>query len=81
MTTTFGTRLKELRTERGIYQQDFADFLSISKRQLQRYETDKTDVPLSMLITLADYFEVSVDYLIGRSDSRNGNTTSKSSDN
>ncbi|AIF68406.1 XRE family transcriptional regulator (plasmid) [Terribacillus saccharophilus] len=67
---TLGTRLKELRTERGIYQSHLAQYLSVTTRHIQRYEADKTDVSLSTLVALADYFEVSLDYLVGRSENR-----------
>ncbi|MGG0888979.1 helix-turn-helix domain-containing protein [Cytobacillus horneckiae] len=67
---TLGTRLKELRAERGLYQSDLAVILSVSLRQVQRYEKDESDMALSTAIFLADYFNVSLDYLIGRTDNR-----------
>lgn len=67
---SLGIRLKELRTERDLYQSDIAKLLSVSLRQVQRYEKDETDIPLSSAIVLADFFNVSIDYLTGRSDQR-----------
>lgn len=67
---TLGTRLKELRAERGLYQSDLAVILSVSLRQIQRYEKDESDMALSTAIFLADYFNVSLDYLVGRTDNR-----------
>lgn len=67
---TIGTRIKELRTERGIYQSHLAEYLSITTRQIIRYEKDEIDIPLSVVIALADFFEVSLDYLVGRSEKR-----------
>lgn len=67
---TLGIRLKELRVERGLYQSDIAELLSVSLRQVQRYEKDQSDMSLSTAIFLADYFNVSIDYLTGRSNDR-----------
>ncbi|WP_110925941.1 helix-turn-helix transcriptional regulator [Bacillus massiliglaciei] len=67
---TLGTRLKELRVERGLYQSDIAKILNVSLRQVQRYEKDESDLSLSAAITLAEYFNVSIDYLTGRSNKR-----------
>ncbi|PTY92333.1 helix-turn-helix domain-containing protein [Heyndrickxia sporothermodurans] len=68
---TLGIRLKELRIERGLLQADMASLLSVSLRQYQRYEKDESDMALSAAIMLAEYFNVSLDYLTGRSDRRN----------
>ncbi|MCM3113590.1 helix-turn-helix domain-containing protein [Lederbergia lenta] len=68
---TLGIRLKELRVERGLYQSDIAEFLSVSLRQVQRYEKDESEMSLSTAISLAEFFNVSIDYLTGRSDQRN----------
>jgi transcriptional regulator with XRE-family HTH domain len=45
-----------------------AEFLNIVPRNYQRYETGDVDPPTSKTIALADYFNVSLDYLVGRSD-------------
>lgn len=68
---TLGIRLKELRIERDLLQADMASLLSVSLRQYQRYEKDESDMALSAAIMLAEYFNVSLDYLTGRSDRRN----------
>ena len=65
---TFGERLKQLRKERNITQKDLADYLGIATNAYQRYEYDQRDMNIQSLTALADYFDVSVDYLIGRSD-------------
>lgn len=62
--------LKELRTERGITLDKMAKHLGIVQRTYQKYETGEIDPPLSKAIALADYFNVSLDYLVGRSDAR-----------
>jgi len=59
-------RLKELRTNRKIMAKTMADKLGISYRNYQRYEKGEIDEPSSKLIELADYFNVSLDYLVGR---------------
>lgn len=62
----FAERLKELRKSRKIKQSDMAEFLSITTRNYQDYEYGKIDPPTSKLIKLANYFDVSLDYLVGK---------------
>ena len=64
----FGERLKQLRTSKGLTQPFMAEFLDCTKQHYQRFEYGKIDIPCSKLIALADYFDVSLDYLVGRSD-------------
>ncbi|MCI8909740.1 MAG: helix-turn-helix transcriptional regulator [Oscillibacter sp.] len=66
----FGLRLKELRKEKKKKQNELAEYLGVSLRTYQYYEsaTHYPDVP--GLLKLADFFEVSIDYLLGRSDQR-----------
>ena len=61
-------RLKELREERRIYQRELAEILGMSFRGYQNYETGKSEPKLATLIVLADYYQVSIDYLAGRTD-------------
>ena len=66
-------RLKQLRKEHHLTQQNVADRLGVKLRTYQYYEgkDDKSHRPdLETLVALADLFEVSVDYLIGRTDAR-----------
>ena len=65
---TFPERLRELRLDRKIMAKAMADSLGISYRNYQRYETGEIDPPASKLVTLADFFNVSIDYLVGRTD-------------
>ena len=51
-------------------QKELAEKLNISQRTLSHYETGKRDIPTEMLIKVADYFDVSVDYLLERTDKR-----------
>lgn len=63
---TFATRLRELRTSRHLTQRQMADFLHITLRQYTRFENEGKVTTLENLIALADYFDVSLDYLVGR---------------
>jgi transcriptional regulator with XRE-family HTH domain len=63
---TFGERIKELRLKKGVTQRQMADTFGITERNYQRYETGVVDPTASNATKLADFFEVSVDYLIGR---------------
>lgn len=61
-------RLKQLRKERGISQVRLAMELSVSQHTISRYETGEREADYAMLIRLADFFDVSVDYLLERTD-------------
>ena len=61
-------RLKELREDRRLYQREFADILGLSFRGYQNYETGQSEPKLATLIAIADYYNVSIDYLVGRTD-------------
>lgn len=58
-------RLKSLRTQYRKTQQDIADVLGISKQGYAKYENDLGEPDNSTLTILADYFDVSTDYLLG----------------
>ncbi|MEX5398742.1 helix-turn-helix domain-containing protein [Streptococcus sp. ZJ93] len=61
-------RLKELRKEKGITQQELADEIGITKLSVSNWETGKHDIKSDKAQTLADYFGVSVAYLLGYED-------------
>ena len=63
-------RLKELRLENLKLQSDIAKILSISTSGYSLYEIEKRDIPTEYLKKLAEYYNVSVDYLLGISDVR-----------
>lgn len=63
-------RLRELRKERNVTQQELADDMLVTTRTLGRYESGEREPRLPIVFDLADYFEVSIDYLVGRSDVR-----------
>ena len=64
----FNLRLKELRTKRGISQQKLADKVAMSKSSINMYERGEREPGLETLEAFADYFNVDLDYLIGKSD-------------
>lgn len=64
----FGDHLKALRKAKGITQKQLATDISASERGIQQYELGERKPTYDMLIALADYFDVSLDYLVGRSD-------------
>ena len=68
MNSYFSTRLKELRKEKKTPQQEIADALGISARAYRFYESGDRYPDFQGLIILADFFDVSIDYLVGRSD-------------
>ena len=59
-------RLKELRESRRIYQREMAENLGLSFRGYQNYETGQTEPKLCTLVALADFYGVSIDYQVGR---------------
>ncbi|MBQ7412293.1 MAG: helix-turn-helix transcriptional regulator [Clostridia bacterium] len=59
-------RLKELRKSRGISQQRLAIELNTTQNTISRYETGEREADYATLIAIADYFNVSIDYLLGR---------------
>ncbi len=66
----FAQRLKELRKEKRRTQTEMAEFLKITPRAYQFYESATNYPNIPGLIKLADYFDVTTDYLLGRSQER-----------
>lgn len=60
-------RLKELRKQRNITQLKMAMDLNMNQNTISRYETGEREAGYRELIMIADYFNVSIDYLLGRS--------------
>lgn len=69
-------RLKLLREEKGLNQNDIATLLNISVPAYSYYENEKRDIPTEVLVTLSNYYGVSVDYILGASNYRNGELNS-----
>ncbi len=61
-------RIKELREKRGISQQKLAMDLHLGQNSISRYETGEREVSNKVLVALADYFGVSTDFLLERTD-------------
>lgn len=66
----FARRLKKLREEKNLTQRSMAAFLGKTDRHYQAMESGEINVPGLTLIKLADFFEVSLDYLVDRSEER-----------
>lgn len=63
-------RLKELRNEKGVKQAEIATILGCTPNHYQKIEYGRINVPSTALMLLADYFGVTTDYLLGRSEER-----------
>lgn len=66
--TALSERIKQLRLEKAVTQKSIADYLGVAEVSMQRFEYGTSKPKLENLIALADYFNVSLDYLVGRSD-------------
>ena len=64
-------RLRTLREEKQKLQKDIAKILNMKQQQYQRYENGTTEISITLLNILADYYETSIDYIIGRTNERN----------
>lgn len=67
----FASRLKELRKEFGLTQLDLSKTINISKSTVSMYEAGKRKPELETLEAIADYFNVNMDYLLGKSEIKN----------
>ena len=61
-------RIRDLREDLDLKQQDIAEYLQCSQVCYSHYENGRRDVPTDVLIKLADYYKISIDYLLGRTD-------------
>ena len=59
-------RLKDLREDKNLTQQQVSDLLGIQQTVYTRYERGAQDIPVRHLLVLADYYRTSTDYLLGR---------------
>lgn len=66
MISSFSERLKELRAEKGIRSEDAAEVFGVSRATLSAYEMGKSVPDLNVLNKMADFYEVSTDYICGR---------------
>lgn len=58
-------RLKDLREDKDLKQEDVAKFLNISQTNYSKYELGKINIPISSLIKLSEFYNTSIDYLLG----------------
>ena len=61
-------RIRDLREDRDWSQKELADQLGMSQTGYSKYETGENDVPVRVLVALAEIYGTSVDYLLGRTD-------------
>lgn len=62
------SRIRNLREDRDLTQREMAEILNMSQTGYSKYETGENDIPTAILIRMADFFETSVDYLLGLTD-------------
>lgn len=58
-------RIRDLREDRDLKQRNLAEFLNCSQQVYSNYELGQRDIPTDVLIRLSDFYQVSVDYLLG----------------
>lgn len=66
--TTFNDRLKKLRLEKGLTQKQLSTETNLSERGVQNYESGERKPTFEIFLSLAEYFQMSLDYLAGLSD-------------
>lgn len=66
-------RIRDLREDKDLNQTQIAKTLKMSQTGYSKYETGENDIPTHILISLADFYNVSVDYILGRTDNPNLN--------
>ena len=70
----YGQRIRELREEKEMRQEDLAALLHCTQRTVSRYETEKHDLGTGTLIALCHIFKVSADYILGLEDEAGAKT-------
>lgn len=63
-------RIRDLREDRDLSQKDIAKLLHIHQTTYSDYELGNLNIPVTVLSQLADFYETSIDYLVGRTDAR-----------
>ncbi len=67
------SRIRDLREDADLNQTQIAKMLGMSQTGYSKYETGENDIPTAILIRLADYYNVSTDYLLNRTDNKHIN--------
>ena len=70
MIIIYQNRLRDLREDRDLKQKDLADLLKIHQTTYSDYELGRLNIPISVLHALADFYNVSIDYLLGRTNEK-----------
>lgn len=78
---TFGKRFKEARKEKRLTQEQLANKFRLKKSSISRYENDKQMPEVNLLKEFADFFGVTVDYLLGSESIKTEDSNTKNSDN
>ena len=65
------SRIRDLREDRDLTQTQLAKILGMSQTGYSKYETGENDIPTTILIKLSNFYGVSIDYLLGQSNSPN----------
>lgn len=63
--------IRNLREDNDKVQTELAEYLNVKQTTYSKYELGKINVPVEVLIKLADYYNVTIDYLVGRSKEKN----------
>ena len=67
---TMYQRIRDLREDRDMTQKQIAQMLGMSQTGYSKYETGENDIPTQVLIKLADFYQTTTDYLLGRTDEK-----------
>ena len=63
-------RIRALREDRDLTQKEIAQMLGMSQTGYSKYETGENDIPTAILLKLADFYQTTTDYLLGRTDEK-----------
>ena len=66
----YENRLRDVREDRDLKQRDIAELLKVHQTTYSDYELGRLNIPVAVLHTLADFYGVSIDYLLGRTNSK-----------
>lgn len=71
---TFGEKIAAIRKSAGLSQEQFGEMFGVSRQSVSKWESDQTLPELATMIKIADLFDVSIDYLLGRQQKENDDT-------
>lgn len=64
-------RIKDLREDKNLSQKEIGNIIGMSQTGYSKYETGENDIPTQILFQLADFYETSVDYILGHTNIKN----------